>query len=411
MMVETSPLDAAPAGDPVQRVVIVGASAGGIATAQALRENGFSGELVLVGDEPHLPYDRPPLSKQLLSGGEEFDFVQLATDAECTDSSLTLRLGERATGLDVAASRVRIGDDHWLSYDKLVISTGVEARRLPGVEGIDGVLTLRTYDDALRLRERLTEGAHVVIVGAGFIGLEVAATARKAGCHVDVVEYAPSALKGRFPDDLTRRIVAQHEEQGVRFRFGRTVTSWQTEESAIRSVVLDDGTVIPADVVLIGIGTIPATAWAEGSGLSIDNGIVCDAEGRAADNVFAVGDVANWFDPRIGRNNRVEHRLSAGEQANVVAAVIAEQDHRGLDLPFFWTDQYEDKWQLYGYSSPDAELEIVVDDAETGRLVALLKQGDRIDAVIGRNAAKLMIPYRRDLRARADARMAAAVPS
>ena len=394
--------DTATMSSPAGRVVIVGAGAAGVATAEALRENGFPGEILLIGEEPHLPYDRPPLSKQLLAGSEGFDFVQLATESTWTDS-LTFLLGRRATALDVVDRRVRIDDHEWISYDTLVIATGVKPRRLPGTAGADGVLTLRTYDDAIRLRDRLKPGARVVVIGAGFIGLEVAATASKASCGVDVVEFATSALKGRFPEEFAARIVSQHRDRGTRFHFGRTVATWRTRAGIITAVDLDDGTTIDADVVVVGIGTVPATNWLDDSGLALSNGVVCDDDGRAADGVYAVGDVANWYDPRIARHNRVEHRLSAGEQARIVAAVIADRDHGELDLPFFWTDQYDDKWQVYGYSAPDAEVEIVLDDPAANRIVALLRRGDRIEAVLGRNAAKLLLPYRRQLRAAAGA--------
>ena len=381
------------------RVVIVGASAAGIATAEALRGRGFEGRITLIGDEPYLPYDRPPLSKQLLAGSEDFDFVRLTTAQACADASLDLHLGHRATRLDSAKRTVFLEGGEALGYDSLVIATGVRPRQLPAAEGLSNTFTLRGYEDAVLLRGKLTEGARVVIVGAGFIGLEVAATAAKKGCVVDVIEPAPSALLGRFPGELAQRIEDKHRAAGVRFHFGSLVQTWNASEAGeLESVTLADGTQLPAEVALIGIGTIPAVDWLEGSGLTLENGVVCNDRGLAADNIYAVGDVANWYHPRVRRNLRVEHRLSAGEQAQVVAADLTGSEAPELDLPFFWTDQYDDKWQMYGYSHPEAQIEIVVDEPESNRLIAVMRLGDRIESVIGKNAARQLIPYRRDLK-------------
>lgn len=384
----------------MKRVVIVGASASGIATAEGLRSAGFRGEIVIVGEELHLPYDRPPLSKQLLSGTEEFDFVQLTNYEAVESAELTLHLGKTATCVDTERKIVTIEGAEDLHYDVLVIATGVKPRVLPETAGIGGVITLRGYDDAMELRARMAKSEHIVIVGAGFIGLEVAATARKKGLVVDVIEFAPAPLTGRFPAELADRIEKTHRDNGVSFHFGHVVQTWNTgDEGDIRSVILDDGTELRADVALVGIGTAPATDWLSGSGLTIDNGVVCDAVGRAADDIYAVGDVSNWLHSRVGRNLRVEHRLSAGEQAQIVAAhIVGQEELPELDLPFFWTDQYDEKWQLYGYSNPDAELEIVLDEPENNRLVAVTRREGRVEAVIGKNAARQLIPYRRDLR-------------
>lgn len=386
------------------RTVIVGASAAGLATADALRERGYQGRVVLVGDEPHLPYDRPPLSKQLLAGSQDFDFVCLSSAQHYADGGVDLRLGQTAVGLDPGAKTVLLRDGTQLAYDTLIVATGVVARQLPAAAGIANAITLRTYDDAVQLRDRLVESANVVIVGSGFIGLEVAATATKKGCSVDVVELAPAALHRRFPESLVDRIIAKHRAHGVGFHFGRVIERWCTSPSGdLDSIVLDDGTHLPADVAVVGIGTRPAVDWLAGSGLEIDNGVVCNEYGLAAPDIYAVGDVANWYHPLIGRHHRVEHRLSAGEQAQVVAARLTDTQPQELDLPFFWTDQYDDKWQLYGYADPDAELDIVVDDVAANRLVAVQRIDNGIGAVIGKNAARQLIPLRRDLKAAARA--------
>ncbi|MFH5824563.1 NAD(P)/FAD-dependent oxidoreductase [Georgenia sp. AZ-5] len=383
------------------RAVIVGAGAAGLATAEALRDRGWTGEIVLVGAEPHLPYDRPPLSKQLLAGKEEFEFVQLTTHEACTSRDIDLRLGVEATRLDTRNKLVHLAGGEAIGYDSLVIATGVDARRLVPAEGIAGVVTLRTFADAMDLRAQMAHGKHVIIVGAGFIGLEVAATAISKGCVVDVVEPTPGVLFGKFPTELAQRIERTHLIKGVRFHFGQVVEEWNVRTGRIESVTLSDGETLRADAALVGIGTAPAVGWLDGAGLEVANGIVCDSQGQAAQDVYAVGDVANWFHPLLGVNQRIEHRLSAGDQAQVVAAVLTGTDVPHLDLPFFWTDQYDEKWQAYGYVHGDAELEVVLDDIDANRLVAVLKNNGYVEAVIGKNAAKQLIPYRRDLRAAA----------
>lgn len=381
-----------------KRAVIVGAGAAGLSTAEYLRDRGWTGEIILIGAEPHPPYDRPPLSKQLLAGDEEFEFVQLATPESYESRDIDLRLDTKVIRLDTENKSVHLAGGETIVYDALVIATGVEARTIAPAEGIAGVSTLRTYKNAVNLRAHMRRGQHIVIVGAGFIGLEAAATAIKKGCVVDVVEPAPSALLGKFPTELARRIEGTHLMKGVRFHYGQVVEDWNVREGQIESVTLSDGRTLRADAALVGIGTVPAVAWLEDSGLEIANGIVCDSQGRAAQDVYAVGDVANWFHPLLGGNQRIEHRLSASEQAQVVAAVLTGTDVAHLDLPFFWTDQYEEKWQSYGYIHGDSEVEIVLDDIDANRLVALLRRNGRTEAVIGKNAAKQLIPYRRELR-------------
>lgn len=381
-------------------VVIVGASAAGAAAVEALRKRGYRGSIRMIGDEVQLAYDRPPLSKQLLLGEEEFDFVQLLTEADVERLDVDLLRGVRAVSIDRSRHRVVLENGSEIHYGHLIVATGVRARQLPETDLIDDAITLRTYDDALALRMRLQAGRHVVVLGAGFIGLEVAATAVKRGCNVHVVEPAPRPLFGKFPSELADRIQEEHEKRGVQFHFGTAVSRWNTAvDGSLTSVTLDDGTEVVADVAVVGVGTVPNTEWLDGSDLVVDNGLVCDARGRAAEGVFAIGDVANWFHPKIGANVRVEHRLSAGEQADIVAAQISETDVPDVDLPFFWSDQYDAKWQAYGHLRSDADLEIIVDDPAADRIVAVLSRDGVIEAVVGKNAAKQLIPYRRQLKA------------
>lgn len=378
--------------------VIIGAGAAGIAVAEALAERGWKGEITLVGAEGHLPYDRPPLSKALLSGDQDFDFVRLTTAEDCARNGITLKLGVEAKNLDTAAHRVELNDGSTLDYDTLIIATGVDARQLPAVSDIDATVTLRTFDDSMKFRAEMQPGRNILIVGAGFIGLEVAATAILRGCTVNVVEPAPGVLHGKFPEPLAARIEQSHREQGVTFHFGQLVDTWNAPDGTLESVTLSDGTVLPADAALIGIGTIPATGWLDSSGLDISNGIICDARGLAAPDVYAVGDVSSWYHPLLGENRRIEHRLSAGEQAQIIAADLTGTDAPHLDLPFFWTDQYKEKWQAYGYVNWQDDMEIVVDEPELNRLVAVLRKNGKLEAVIGKNAVKQLLPYRRELK-------------
>lgn len=389
------------------KAVIIGAGAAGLATAEALAERGWEGEIVLVGTEKHLPYDRPPLSKALLAGTEEFDFVRLCTEEDITRNNITLLLDATATHLDRENRTVALSTGENLTYDKLIIATGVDARQLPATATIDPVVTLRTYEDAMNFRAEMVEGRRILVVGAGFIGLEVAATARLKGCTVDVVEPAPGVLHGKFPEVLAERIQQSHVDKGVNFHFGQVVDSWNSTDGRLESVVLSDGTELAADAALIGIGTIPAIGWLESSGLEIGNGILCDDRGLAAPDIYAVGDVSNWFQPIVGENRRIEHRLSAGEQAQIVAAQLAGTEAGHMDLPFFWTDQYQEKWQAYGYVDWEDDIEIVLDEPDNNKLVAVLRRDGHLQAVIGKNAVKQLMPYRRELKQAATAQLAA----
>lgn len=388
------------------KAVIIGAGAAGLATAEALAERGWEGEIILVGAENHLPYDRPPLSKALLAGTEEFEFVRLCTDEDITRNNITLLLGATATRLDRENRTVELSTGETLNYDKLIIATGVDARQLPATATIDPVVTLRTYEDAMSFRAEMVEGRRILVVGAGFIGLEVAATAILKGCTVDVVEPSPGVLYRKFPEVLAERIEKSHVDKGVTFHFGKVVDSWNAPGGRLESVVLSDGTELTADAALIGIGTVPAIGWLGNAGLETSNGIICDDHGLAAPDIYAVGDVSNWFQPLVGENRRIEHRLSAGEQAQIVAAQLTGTEAGHMDLPFFWTDQYKEKWQAYGYVDWEADIEIVLDDPESNRLVAVLRRDGRLEAVIGKNAVKQLIPYRRELKQAATAELA-----
>lgn len=368
------------------RVVVVGASAGGLATAEALRRQGFEGTVTVVGDEPHLPYDRPPLSKQILSGEWEPDRLPLRSDADFEALGLEWRLGEAATAVDLTDRTVTLaGGDH-LGYDHLVIATGVRPRRLPGDPGrIPGLHVLRTLEDALRLRSRLIPGRRLVVVGAGFIGAEAAAVARQLGVAVTMLEPAPVPLAHAVGEAVGRTLTQVHLDHGVDLRTGITVTDVLTDRSGqVTGVALDDGTTVAAEDVVVGIGSLPNTEWLAGSGLTVDNGLVCDEYSAAADGVWGVGDVARFHNRLFNTSMRIEHRTHAAEQGLAVARnILAPGRLRPFaPVPYFWSDQYDLKVQAYGHLRGHDEVVVVEGDLASRRFIAAYRTGGRLTGAL-----------------------------
>ncbi|MCB0994984.1 MAG: FAD-dependent oxidoreductase, partial [Acidimicrobiales bacterium] len=311
-----------------RRVVVVGASLAAIRAADAFRRAGFEGSLTLVGDEPHQPYDRPPLSKDVLAGQRSPSTTRLHDDDKLAELGIEWRLGVRAESLDVDAGRVALADGDQLPFDRLLIATGARPRRLPGTDGVAGVHTLRTLDDCEGLRADLEAGPRrVVVVGAGFIGAEVAATCRGLDLDVTLLEAAPVPLERALGERMGLVCAEVHREHGVDVRLGVGVESLRGT-NRVEAVVLADGTVVEADVVLVGIGVTPNTEWLEGSGLTIDNGVVCDATTLAAPGICAAGDVARWPNGRFGGEvMRVEHWDNAVEMGAHAARRLLADDH------------------------------------------------------------------------------------
>jgi NADPH-dependent 2,4-dienoyl-CoA reductase/sulfur reductase-like enzyme len=378
-----------------RRVLIVGASAAGLAAAEALRRADFAGEITLLGEEPHRPYDRPPLSKQILSGQWELDRLPLRGEERLAELGLDLRLGETATGLDLAAREVRLADDSSIGYDDLVIATGVRPRRLPG----EKAHVLRTLGDALALRERLGAGTRLVVVGAGFLGAEAAAVARELGAEVTALEPAPVPLAHAVGAEVGEVIAAVHREHGVDLRTGVGVA-----EVVAEGVRLADGEVVAADEVLVAIGAVPNTEWLEGSGLTIENGVVCDEYCAAAPGVYAAGDVARWHNPLFGESMRIEHRTNAAEQGMAAARnlLAPEAAKPFAPVPYFWSDQYDLKIQSYGYLRGHEEIAIVEGSLAERRFLAVYRTGDRVSGVLGVNVVpKAIRPWRQAIATRA----------
>ncbi|WP_454857202.1 NAD(P)/FAD-dependent oxidoreductase [Promicromonospora soli] len=368
----------------MSRVAIIGGSAGGLLAAEALRRADFQGPITLVGDEPHLPYDRPPLSKQILSGQWETDKVTLRPRTSIDALGVDLRLGVAATGLDADAHTVLLDDGTDLHYERLIVATGVRARRLPGADGLRGVRTLRTLDDALALRARLRPGRRLVIVGAGFVGAEVAAVARGLGAEVTILEAGPVPMAGAIGEHAGRFLAALHHERGVHIRTGVVVTEVLGVDGAVAAVVLADGEVVPADDLLIAIGSTPNTEWLADSGLDTTNGLVCDQYCAAAPDVYGVGDIASWHNPLFDLTMRVEHRTNAAEQALAVARNLLAPDERRpyAPVPYIWSDQYDTKVQTYGYLRDHDEDLVLENNSSQGRLLVAYRRQDRLTGVL-----------------------------
>lgn len=346
----------------LNRAVVVGASLAGLHAAQALRRQGFDGDLTLVGDEPHYPYDRPPLSKDFLAGPGDVDKLRLRPAADPEALGVRWLLGRRAVGLtrhEPSGGQVLLDDGQAVGFDGLIVATGARPRLLPGAPtGLAGLHVLRSLDDALALREALDAGpSRVVVIGFGFIGAEVAATARARGLEVTVLEAAEAPLARVLDAEAGMAVADLHRGHGVDVRLGATVAGFTDDGFAVTGVVLGDGTVIEAPVVVVGIGVAPNTSWLEGAGLTIDDGLVADETCLAAPGIVVAGDVARWPNPRFGRLMRVEQWDNAVEMGGyagrrLLAWSRGETVEPFAPVPWFWSDQYDRKIQLAGVPGP-----------------------------------------------------------
>ena len=376
-------------------IVVVGASLAGLRAVETLRGEGYDGRLVLIGAEAHLPYDRPPLSKELLRGewGEERLALRRRDYAEL---ELDLRLGRRATALDAKARQVALDDGTQVGWDGLLIATGAAPRPLPGAKPLEGVHLLRTLDDALALRADLeaTPG-RVVVVGAGFIGAEVAASCRQRGLEVTLVEPLPAPMERGLGREMGGLMADVHRDHGVDVRLETGVDALEGG-ARVEGVKLSDGTLLDADVVVVGIGVTPVTGWLESSGLDLDDGVVCDATcATRIPGVVAAGDVARWHHPVYGRALRMEHWTHAVEQGVAAAKRLLGSAEPFAAIPLFWSDQYDLKIQLAGLPEFDGESRVVHGSLEARKFVRLYEKGGRLHAALGFNQARRLIGYRR----------------
>jgi len=360
--------------------VVVGASVAGARAVQSLRRLGYPGRIVLIGEETAAPYDRPPLSKAMLSGQVTAERIALLRDADLADPKVRLRLGTRAERVDPERHEIELAGGERLGYEHLIIATGASARRAPWDPGLP---VLRTLGDARRLSALLRPGAHLVVIGGGFIGSEVAATARGLGLAVTVVDPLAAPMARAAGAEIARRLSGLHAARGVRCRFGVAVTDVRRRGDGYE-VGLDDGAVLAADVVLAGIGARPNDAWLARSGLPVADGVLCDPYSRVLGwpDIFAVGDVARWAHPRHGRPTRIEHWTNAVEQADCVARTVlnpaAPLEYAPVE--YVWTEQYGRKVQITGRPE-GAPLVVTSGDGDGARVGVLY--GDDQDRLAG----------------------------
>jgi NADPH-dependent 2,4-dienoyl-CoA reductase/sulfur reductase-like enzyme len=386
--------------EPSSTVAVVGASLAGLRAAETLRAEGHTGTVVVIGAELHLPYDRPPLSKQFLAGTWGLDRVLLRPSEKITALGLDLRLGHSAGRLDVEGHTLEIDDGTRLHFDGLVLATGAEPRPLPGVEPTAGVHMLRTLEDSISLGRAVRgEGARVVVVGAGFIGSEVAATCRGLGASVTVVEALSQPLARVLGTEMGAACGALHVDHDVELITGVGVSALRSPgpDDGVDGVELDDGAVLDADVVVIGIGVVPTTRWLEGSGLEVADGVVADATLHAAADVVVAGDMARWFDEGLGTHVRIEHWTNAAEQGVAAARNLLAgraQSDAYVPVPYFWSDQYDVKIQVIGHPSPHDEVVVVDGSLAERRFVALFGQQGRLRAALGFSRPRQLMAYR-----------------
>lgn len=374
-------------------VLIVGASLAGLTAAETLRGAGYEDELVVVDPSPEVPSDRPPLSKQVLAGEWEPEKAEHRSAARIPTLGLDLRLGVAATGLELATRTVTLSDDSTIAADGIVLAMGAAARHLPG-EQPSGVHVLRTMEDCLALRADLERGpSRVAVIGAGFIGAEVAATCRGRGLEVTMIEAGPTPLGRVLPEEIGGFITDLHRDHGVDVRLGVGVDGLEVDGSGdaarVTGVRMADGTVVAAEVVVVGIGVVPNTGWLEGSGLTLENGVRCDETCLAAPGIVAAGDVASWPNRKYDEVMRVEQWENAIEQGEYAAKRLLAELGRGevpapfTPIPWFWSDQYDRKLQMAGRPSATDELVIPEGSVEERRFVAMFRRGDQCSAVLG----------------------------
>jgi len=334
--------------------VLLGAGLAGAKTAEALREQGFDGRVILLGAERHRPYERPPLSKDYLAGKTAREDVFAHPADWYAEHQVELRPGVQANGIDRAAHRIAIAGGGAVTYDRLLLATGASPRELPVAGGYAvGVHYLRTLDDADSLVDSFQHASRLVVIGAGWIGMEVAATARGAGLQVTVVEESRLPLLRVLGPEAAEVFADLHRQHEVDLRLGASLAEITTRDGRATGVRLQDGTVIPAELVLVAVGATPNTHLAQTSGLSIDNGILTDSGLRTSDpNVFAAGDVANAFHPVFGKHIRVEHWANALKQPASAAASMLGRELPYSELPYFYTDQYDLGMEYVGYVEP-----------------------------------------------------------
>ena len=384
----------------MQTLAIVGASLAGLSAARAARAQGFAGRLVIIGDEHHRPYDRPPLSKDFLLGTITSEDLFLETDDDGLQAEWLL--GGGAVGLDADSRTVRLSDGSSVSADGIVIATGARARKLPALEGLENVFYLRTIADAQGLTPRLVPGGRMTVIGAGFIGAEVASAAASRGMEVTMINNAPVPFTAQLGQDMGDVVAKLHLANGVDLISGVVIEQFLTSDGLATGLTLADGRQLETDVVVVGIGAEPNTEWLEGSGVELGSGVLCDAMGRTnVPGIVAVGDCAAWFDKASGGHRRIEHWTGALERAALAVQALLDSDalEQPLKPPYFWSDQHGVKIQFAGHSAGYDRVEIETGDPQEHSFVAVYYRGDAPVAVLGMNQPRLFTKWRRSLAA------------
>ena len=382
-------------------MLVVGAACGGVATAESLRSLGHTGQITVLGAEGHLPYDRPPLSKEILVHNADFADVRLRPTEWARTHNIDLKLSTRARRLDLDAREVETETDEIFGFDQLVIATGLGTRGIPGWDGYENVHSVRTWDDAIALRSALHKGRSLVVIGAGVLGCEIAASANTLGLDVTLVDVQSTPMKLQLGPTLGAAVARLHQSHGVRLLTEVTVDEVLVDHDRIRQIRLGE-TMLDADLVVVAIGGRPQTDWLEGNGLDLSDGVLCDERLRAADGVYAVGDVARFHHTRGARLRRLENRSNATEQALVAATNIIGSRTVYDPLVYYWTDQHEVKIQAFG-DVGETDPIVTEGSMEAGSFVAEFREGDILRGVVtwnhpagARMARKNLIATRRN---------------
>ncbi len=384
----------------METIIVVGASLAGLRAVERLRQRGYAGRIVWVGEEPHLPYDRPPLSKEVLQGSWEVERTALRRDPY-EDLDLDLRLARRATALDPTTRTLSLDDGTSEVYDALLVATGAAARPLPGQPDLEGIHLLRTLDDSLAVRDALEHSPRVVVVGAGFIGAEVAASARARGLEVVMVEPQPAPMLRGLGAEMGEVCGQIHRDQGVDLRCSLGVEALEGS-GRVERVRLSDGSTVDADLVVVGIGARPATDWLESSGIALDDGVLCDDRCRAsAPGVYAAGDVARFDNPLFGESMRIEHWSNAVDQGVHAAdsMLAGEAAEPYVHVPWFWSDQYDLTIQFAGRMRANDEVRVIEGSVAERKFAALYGREGRLVGVLAFSLPRAQRKFRKQIAA------------
>ena len=397
---------------PMDRVVIVGASLAGLNAAESLRSEGFQGTITLIGDERESPYDRPPLSKQLLTGDWDVDRLRLRSAAEFDELQLDFLNGRTAQALDVAGQQVLLDGDERVDFDGLIIATGARALRLPFGQQLNRVHVLRTQADAIRIRDELQPGARVAVIGAGFIGSEVASSARSRGLDVTMIEALSAPMIGPLGEELSGWAAELHAGAGVDLRMNAMVSDLIGHRQ-VEAVELEDGSRVEADTVVVGIGVRPNAEWLADSGLTTGDGVICDQYCRAASGIYAAGDVARWPNGLFGpfayaepqRTMRIEHWTNAVEQGMTAARnLLLESRGAALEpfwpVPYFWSDQHGRSIMASGITAPRDNFQLVHGTLESNRFAAIYGLRGYLSGVVAVGWPRMLRRYQGMIRDR-----------